>query len=171
MITMQVRAKWVRILETAGLRSTSGMGAAGGLAASDGAAAAGGAQFGNAGRGRGRSGNTAGGGVSGQPAGGAARGAFSGRGGRGGGTAGRRSRVNPRPAFPAATAANGLGTCHKFNGSRGCDRIQIDATTCEVPREPWQAAGRPLSHRHTIATKILFLYVFNYLLVSCGCEQ
>jgi hypothetical protein len=131
MITMQVRAKWVRILETAGLRSTSGMGAAGGLAANDGAAAAGGAQFGNAGRGRGRSGNTAGGGLSGQPAGGAARGAFSGRGGRGGGTAGRRSRVNPRPAFPAATAANGLGTCHKFNGSRGCDRIQIDATTCE----------------------------------------
>jgi hypothetical protein len=147
MITVQVRAKWVRILETAGLRSTSGMGAAGGLAANDGGAAAGGAQFGTAGRGRGRGGNTAGGGGSGQPAGGAARGAFSGRGGRGGGTAGRRSRVNPRPAFPAATAANGLGTYHKFNGSRGCNRtldlriFAISTTSLPAPTASGTTAG------------------------------
>jgi hypothetical protein len=26
---------------------------------------------------------------------------------------------------------NGIGCCYKFNGPRGCDRMRIDAVTCE----------------------------------------
>jgi hypothetical protein len=33
--------------------------------------------------------------------------------------------------FLSYQAANGLSTYHKFNSNRGCDRIQIDTTTCE----------------------------------------
>ena len=30
-------------------------------------------------------------------------------------------------------AGNGLGTCHRFNSSVGCNRTMIDATTCKDP--------------------------------------
>ena len=66
------------------------------------------------------------------------------RSGRGGGAAagnsGRRSRVNPRPSFPPASV-NGIGTCHRFNSTKGCDRRMLDATTCADP-----ASGQKFVH-------------------------
>jgi hypothetical protein len=114
---LQVRNKWLRLLETMGGRGASMTGApvqstSSADSRSNNQQQQSSSQSGSGARGRGRGGFQNRGGNS--------------RGGRGG------SRVVPRPVIPPASA-NGVPCCFKYNSSKGCDRTKVDAVTCIDP--------------------------------------